>query len=85
MRTYRVHEVEQRPQLLKGVLNGGPTQQQTVLGVQAFELTDQAAVTVLHALAFVDNEVRPLVLLQVAPVDDAHFVGGDEHLKYGLK
>ena len=61
-------------------MNGRATQQQAVLSVQTFQLANEAAVAVFHALAFVDNEIGPLVLLQMAAVDDAHFVGRDEHL-----
>jgi|AntAceMinimDraft_5_1070358.scaffolds.fasta_scaffold321684_1 hypothetical protein len=80
--THRVDEVEKRPKFFERVLDGGPAQQQAVLGVEALELPDQAAVAVLNSLAFVHDQVAPLVLLQVPAVDDAHLVRRDHHLHY---
>mmetsp|Transcript_41857 Transcript_41857/g.94573 ORF Transcript_41857/g.94573 Transcript_41857/m.94573 type:complete len:315 (+) Transcript_41857:639-1583(+) len=75
---HRIHEVEQTPKLLEGVLNRGPGEEEAVLGVEALELPDEAAVAVLHTLTLVYNQVLPLVLFELAAVDDAHLVRGDD-------
>lgn len=67
----RVHEVEQRPQLLEGVLDRSSRQQQPVLGRQLLQLPHQQAAGVLDPLALVDDQVLPAVALQGGAVDDA--------------
>ena len=66
-----VDEVEQRPQLLEGVLDRRPRQQQPVLRREFLELLHQPAAGVLDALPLVDDEVLPAVALQGGAVDDA--------------
>lgn len=75
-------EVEEGPELLEAVLDGGARQQQARDGRHSLELADEAAVAVLDAVALVQDQILPRVSLQVSAVEDADLEAG-EHDREG--
>ena len=64
-------ENEERPELVKVVLEGCSGEQEARDGADGLELLDEAAGPVLDAVALVEDEVLPLVSLEVRAVDHA--------------
>mmetsp|Transcript_17718 Transcript_17718/g.59772 ORF Transcript_17718/g.59772 Transcript_17718/m.59772 type:complete len:315 (+) Transcript_17718:1280-2224(+) len=74
----RVDKVEQRPELLERVLDGRAREEEAVLGVELLQLPDEAAVSVLHPLALVDDQIFEVEVRQRGAVDDAHLKRRDD-------
>ena len=55
-------QVEQTPQLLQLILQGGASQQQAAQGGEAVQITRQLALPVLHALRLINDDILPLDL-----------------------
>jgi hypothetical protein len=53
--------------------------QQSRYGCDLLELTNEAAIAVLDAMALIKNDVLPRVPFQMGSVDDADFEGREHH------
>jgi hypothetical protein len=76
----RDEKVQQRPKLVKGILEGRPRDEDPVARFEAPDRLGQGRGLVLEAVRLVQDEVRPAELLQHRPLDVADLVGGDAHV-----
>lgn len=77
-------EVEQAPELVQVVLEGGASQQQFALGVEFADDLGELTVLVLDLVGFVNDDVVPLDLLQTIEADSDPLEGGHDDVKLAL-
>ena len=74
-------KVQQGPQFVQIVLEGGARDQQPILGLDQPDHFGQFALLVLDPVRLVDDQVAPHELLQLAGGFQHHLVGGDQGLE----
>ena len=76
----RQQEVEQGPQLVQVVLQGGARQQQAVGRLELSDNLRQLGLFILDPVGLVNDNVTPVELLQHRLLPDHHLIGSDAHV-----
>ena len=76
--------MQERPQLLHAVLNGGAGKQQAIATVEVQQCPPSGTSRALDCVGFIQDHVLPFQPLEIFLVGNNYLIAGDENMKWGV-